>query len=226
MKSESTSTARGFSLFEVLIVVTIIAILVALIFPVFGKAKRTAKSISCLSNLRQIGAATIMYGTDNDGRLPPMNPLTGVSWDGKSENPLLVYGATPDVFHCPDVGRERDFDVRTDFIVRFAFRKSGPKVDEFFPIIPVDSSVIVYCEWNMNVQNVTPSTAEKRTANGSYNVLRFDGSVARILTERTVTHLEDWGGFGPEFRPDEYRWIEFPDEPFPPMLERPAPRPP
>lgn len=221
MRGTSRQAQPGFSLLEILIVVTIIAILVALLFPVFNKVKRSAKSVSCLSNLRQLGVATILYYEDHDGRLPHFN-LPLVYWDGKFENPLLPYGVTQAVLHCPDFAGKRDFDVRSDFRIRFALQLSEPdNTTQWLPLIPTSSSVITYCVWNMIVPNVVPSTLEKRTANGTYNVLRFDGSVARILTERTVTHYENWGGFPPEVPPNDYQWVEFPDEPFPPTLGPP-----
>ncbi len=60
---------RGFTLIELLVVITIIAVLAAILFPVFAQAREKARSIACLSNLKQIGTATQMYIQDNDQRL-------------------------------------------------------------------------------------------------------------------------------------------------------------
>ena len=58
---------RGFTLIELLVVIAIIAILAAILFPVFAQAREAARKSSCLSNLRQLGTACQMYVQDNDG---------------------------------------------------------------------------------------------------------------------------------------------------------------
>jgi prepilin-type N-terminal cleavage/methylation domain-containing protein/prepilin-type processing-associated H-X9-DG protein len=67
---------KGFTLIELLVVIAIIAILAAILFPVFAQAKESAKKIQCLSNGRQTGMAIIMYLTDNDSRYPQEHPST------------------------------------------------------------------------------------------------------------------------------------------------------
>ena len=60
----------GFTLIELLVVIAIIAILAAILFPIFISAKKKAKVSSCAQNLRQIGMAVNMYADDNNGFLP------------------------------------------------------------------------------------------------------------------------------------------------------------
>ncbi|MEZ0327747.1 MAG: type II secretion system protein [Fimbriimonas sp.] len=62
--------SRGFTLIELLVVIAIIAILAAILFPVFAQAKAAAKSTSTLSNIKQLGTAVIMYAGDFEDRTP------------------------------------------------------------------------------------------------------------------------------------------------------------
>lgn len=73
----------GFTLIELLVVIAIIAILAAILFPVFAQAKRAAKDSAALSNVKQIATAGVMYSTDNDDLIIP------------TENPGGVYIAWP-----------------------------------------------------------------------------------------------------------------------------------
>src|SRR5205809_4417491 len=61
---------QAFTLIELLVVIAIIAILAAILFPVFARAREKARQISCLSNLKNIGTATLMYLQDYDETFP------------------------------------------------------------------------------------------------------------------------------------------------------------
>lgn len=61
---------KGFTLIELLVVIAIIAILAAILFPVFSQARQRANMVHCLNNLKQLGVAFLMYADDNGGRLP------------------------------------------------------------------------------------------------------------------------------------------------------------
>jgi prepilin-type N-terminal cleavage/methylation domain-containing protein/prepilin-type processing-associated H-X9-DG protein len=66
----STQARRGFTLIELLVVIAIIAILAAILFPVFAQAREAARKTSCTSNLRQVGIAFGMYAQDYDECFP------------------------------------------------------------------------------------------------------------------------------------------------------------
>jgi prepilin-type N-terminal cleavage/methylation domain-containing protein/prepilin-type processing-associated H-X9-DG protein len=70
----------GFTLIELLVVIAIIAILAAILFPVFARAREKARQASCLSNLKQIALGVMMYAQDFDELLPYYQRPFGVAW--------------------------------------------------------------------------------------------------------------------------------------------------
>ncbi len=112
-------TRRAFTLIELLVVIAIIAILAAILFPVFAQAKAAAKKTACLSNQRQLGIALTMYRDDADGmnfffghaldlsRLSPGAPL-GATRDNRWWNQILPYTKTGgDLLVSPSDGGRR-----------------------------------------------------------------------------------------------------------------------
>lgn len=79
---------RGFTLIELLVVIAIIAILAAILFPVFAKAREKARQSSCLSNTRQIGVGLVAYIQDYDEALPGcyVGVWTGAFWSPSNPN--------------------------------------------------------------------------------------------------------------------------------------------
>lgn len=76
-RSTRPTTAKGFTLIELLVVVAIIAVLMAILLPSLSTARQQAKSVACLSNLRQIGIAIRMYSDEYNGVIP----IAKKSWD-------------------------------------------------------------------------------------------------------------------------------------------------
>ncbi len=109
------AAAQAFTLIELLVVIAIIAILAAILFPVFAQARAKARQAACLSNMKQLGLAIIQYTQDYDGVIlpsargtgtpSPTNPL--VSWPSliypyvKSQGVYVCPSANDDVF-SPD----------------------------------------------------------------------------------------------------------------------------
>ena len=89
----SERSTRGFTLIELLVVIAIIAILAAILFPVFARARDKARQTSCLSNVRQISLALMMYAQDHN----EVYPRTGGGW----WYPLMPYVNNEQVFRTP-----------------------------------------------------------------------------------------------------------------------------
>src|SRR5438105_232786 len=70
-------TRSGFTLIELLVVIAVIAILAGLLFPVFAQAREKARGAMCVSNLRQISSAILMYAQDEDDAIVPWLQRTG-----------------------------------------------------------------------------------------------------------------------------------------------------
>jgi prepilin-type N-terminal cleavage/methylation domain-containing protein/prepilin-type processing-associated H-X9-DG protein len=104
------SVARAFTLIELLVVVAVIALLAALLFPVFAQARERARMSACVSNMRQIGVAFILYVQDYDETFPHVrfHELTGLGDEdrvGKRvncwRNAIRPYLKSLDLFACP-----------------------------------------------------------------------------------------------------------------------------
>ena len=92
---------RGFTLIELLVVIAIIAILAAILFPVFARAREKARQTSCLSNLKQIATGMLMYIQDYDERLP-MHYYTAADGNRYSIIQFIhPYIKNMDVWDCP-----------------------------------------------------------------------------------------------------------------------------
>ncbi len=93
---------KGFTLIELLVVIAIIAILAAILFPVFARAREKARTTSCASNLRQLGTAFAMYRSDFDGTMPMdyfevENSNTYLRWI----HTIFQYVNNTQVYQCP-----------------------------------------------------------------------------------------------------------------------------
>jgi len=131
--------ARAFTLIELLVVIAIIAVLAALLFPVFARARESARATSCLSNMRQLGSALTLYLQDYDETFPmnrfpdAAHPLGGCTSSNPSFQPedtlqgssynwrraVLPYVKNFNVFQCPSNA--------------YAWRQGGDETNPSYP---------------------------------------------------------------------------------------------
>jgi prepilin-type N-terminal cleavage/methylation domain-containing protein/prepilin-type processing-associated H-X9-DG protein len=88
---------KAFTLIELLVVIAIIAILGAILFPVFAKAREAARKTACMNNMRQIGTGLHMYATDNDEHYMSVDAFPWGHW-GYVVQPYIKNYA---IFRCP-----------------------------------------------------------------------------------------------------------------------------
>jgi len=113
---------RGFTLIELLVVIAIIAILAAILFPVFAQAREKARQSTCLSNCKQVGMALMQYEQDWDESNPGVwfGPYTAASWSQPSNATLYYkwmdavypYVKNEQVFNCPSDGVNKKYVFR------------------------------------------------------------------------------------------------------------------
>lgn len=94
------NTRKGFTLIELLVVIAIIAILAAILFPVFAQVREKARSIACLSNEKQIGLAVIQYQQDYDEKNP--GGLNGYGGGGGYAGQIYPFVKSVAAYQCPD----------------------------------------------------------------------------------------------------------------------------
>jgi len=94
-----TRRSAGFTLIELLVVIAIIAILAAILFPVFAQAREKARAASCMSNLKQLSLSVLMYCQDADETFPMGTPN---DWNASWPIQVEPYVKSIAVFRCPD----------------------------------------------------------------------------------------------------------------------------
>ena len=102
---ESRHTNTAFTLIELLIVISIIAILAGMLFPVFAQAREKARQTTCISNERQLGLAIIQYSQDYDEQIPSGTiGVLGQGWAGQ----VYPFVRSAALYRCPDDATDED----------------------------------------------------------------------------------------------------------------------
>ena len=104
---------RGFTLIELLVVIAIIALLAAILFPVFARARENARKSSCLNNLKQMGLGLAQYTQDFDETFPKsrtggfiFSPAAGVNPEAPWQWVILPYTKSTQIYKCPSNGHK------------------------------------------------------------------------------------------------------------------------
>jgi len=115
---------KGFTLIELLVVIAIIAILAAILFPVFAKAREAARKTQCVSNLRQMGTALLMYAQDYDETYPNRRFASAASPKGDDvyswRTVIQPYVKNRQLFTCPSNPSNQTASTDPSFKISYA----------------------------------------------------------------------------------------------------------
>jgi prepilin-type N-terminal cleavage/methylation domain-containing protein/prepilin-type processing-associated H-X9-DG protein len=214
----------GFTLIELLVVIAIIAILAAILFPVFAKAREKARTSTCQSNLKQFGTAILQYCQDNDEVMPLIRQETAPGVGGPTWRILCQpYLKSTQVFACPSNTRNTTPANQDSYPISYAAARCNPDAGGAFKYngtgtwandatvaissMVTPASTIMVCESlsaNNGVDIVDPGTSYTNPAgnNGMFaghnamgNFLFCDGHVKTSKALATISVAMGGSGF-------------------------------
>lgn len=152
---------RGFTLVELLIVITIIVILAGLTFPVLVRAREAARRTSCASNERQLGMSLMLYMQDHDDQLPDGTfGNEGMGWAGQ----VFTYVRNVAIFRCPsDNGKAENTSLGL-WTMSYALNSNGSGANQSLFSSPAQT--VLLFEVNDSSANVFTSEASSPTGRG------------------------------------------------------------
>jgi prepilin-type N-terminal cleavage/methylation domain-containing protein/prepilin-type processing-associated H-X9-DG protein len=197
---------RAFTLIELLVVIAIIAILAAILFPVFAQAREKARQATCQSNLKQVGLAFSMYVQDYDESFPntgeellwtgrywrwPLKPYLGYNRQENSNNPLTSTGSDAHILICPSDPTARAQWDSTSYAYSSAFyhtpdevnhMKGLPTVTQPLAAVQFPAAKALAGEWLSN--HASPKQADWWHWEGARNYVFVDGHVRYLRAQQ------------------------------------------
>jgi prepilin-type N-terminal cleavage/methylation domain-containing protein/prepilin-type processing-associated H-X9-DG protein len=174
---------RGFTLIELLVVIAIIAILAAILFPVFTTAKEHANATRCMNNLKQLSSGMFMYCDANNGRMPatlPANIPTHYTWCGfaggyhtpmwgVARGPLYKYVNNIDTFRCPTSyakdHKDCTYSMNQDLNLKILSTVVGARASKIMMLLEEENNNDGNCAWDTTDP---PTTVHYKGANLAY----------------------------------------------------------